>query len=64
MGTHITVFVWQMKGLQYEKRIVIEEGPAFHRTFLLALPSVDGDQLYIATDFFSIAFICSRRERG
>ena len=49
---------------QYDKWIVIEEGPAFHRIFLLALPSVDGDQLYIATDFFSIAFVCSRRERG
>ena len=43
MGTHITVFVWQMKGLQYEKRIVIEEGPAKSWAFLLSYPSVDGD---------------------
>ena len=43
MGTHITVFVWQMKGLQYETWIVIDEGPAFRRTFLLVYPSVDGD---------------------
>ena len=64
MGTHITVFVWQMKGLQYETWIVIEEGPALRRTILLALPSVDGDQLNIATDFFSVAFICCRREGG
>ena len=27
---------------QYDKWIVVEEGPAFCRTFLLAYPSVDG----------------------
>ena len=43
------------------KKARLYAGPSFKYLHLLM---GHADQLYMATDFFSIAFICSRRERG